>query len=50
MQHSNRNFGLGLLALVGIILLYYIWDYLVAFLAIVGAVQVYRVWRKRRLD
>ena len=46
MQNSNRNLGLGLLALVVLVILYYIWPYLVGFLAVVGAAQVYRVWRK----
>jgi len=45
MQNSNRNLGLGLLALVILVILYYIWPYLVGFLAVVGAAQVYRVWR-----
>jgi hypothetical protein len=45
MQNKNRMIGLGILALVLLVLLYYIWPYLVGFLAIVGAGQVYRVWR-----
>lgn len=47
MQNSNRAIGQGALALVGIVVLYYIWNYLIAFLAVVGAVQVYHVCRKR---
>jgi hypothetical protein len=47
MQNINRIFGLGILALVVIVLLFYIWNYLIAFLAVVGAVQVYHVCRKR---
>lgn len=45
MQPSNRTIGLGLLTLVGLVVLYEIWPYLVGFLAVVGAAQVYRYWR-----
>ena len=45
MQNSNRTIGLGILALLVIVILYYIWPYLVGFLAVVGAAQVYRVWK-----
>ena len=38
---------IGVAALIGLVLLYYIWPYLVGFLAIVGAAQVYRVWHDR---
>ena len=47
MYNTNRSFGLGLLALAIIAVLYFIWPYLVGFLTVVGAVQVYRVWRDR---
>jgi len=47
MHNTNRSFGLGLVALVALVLLYYLWPYLIGFLAVVGAVQVYQVWRKR---
>jgi hypothetical protein len=47
MHNSNRILGLGVLALVVVVVLYYIWNYLIAFLAVVGAVQVYHVCRKR---
>ena len=47
MHCSNRAIGLGVLTLIGLVLLYYIWPYLVGFLAIVGAAQVYRVWHDR---
>ena len=47
MHHSHRTTGLGILALIGLVLLYYIWPYLVGFLAVVGAAQVYRVWHDR---
>ena len=46
MQFNHRATGLGVLALVTLVALYYIWPYLVGFLAIVGAVQIYHVWRK----
>ena len=46
MQFNHRATGLGILALVALFVLYYIWPYLVGFLAIVGAVQIYHVWRK----
>jgi hypothetical protein len=46
MQFNHRATGLGILALVALFVLYYIWPYLVGFLAIVGAVQIYQVWRK----
>ena len=39
--------GQGVLALVFLILLYYVWPYLVGGLALIGAVQLYHVWRKR---
>ena len=45
MYNSNRSIGLGILALIVLAVLYYIWAYIVAFLAIVGAAQVFRVWR-----
>lgn len=45
MQNTNRTIGLGILALLAIVILYYIWPYLVGFLAVVGAAQVYRVWK-----
>ncbi len=45
MHNTNRTIGLCLLALVAIVVLYYIWPYLVGFLAVVGAAQLYRVWR-----
>jgi Flp pilus assembly protein TadB len=45
MPNPNRALGLGFLALAILIVLYYIWPYLVAFLAVVGAAQLYRVWR-----
>ena len=47
MHHSHRTTGLGILALIGLVLLYYIWPDLVGFLAVVGAAQVYRVWHDR---
>lgn len=47
MQNSHRTIGLGILALIGLVLLYLIWPYLIGFLAIVGAAQVYHVWRRR---
>ena len=46
MQFNHRATGLGVLARVALVALYYIWPYLVGFLAIVGAVQIYHVWRK----
>ena len=46
MQNTNRTIGLGILALIGLVLLYLLWPYLIGFLAVVGAAQVYRVWRK----
>jgi hypothetical protein len=42
---QNRTLGLGILALVILIILYCVWPYLVGFLAVVGAAQVYRFWR-----
>ena len=45
MQNTNRTIGLGIRALLAIVILYYIWPYLVGFLAVVGAAQVYRVWK-----
>ena len=45
MHPTHRTIGLGLLVLVGLVLLYYVWDYLIGFLAVIGAAQVYRVWR-----
>jgi len=47
MQNSNRTIGLGVLAFVALVVLYYLWNYLIAFLAVVGAVQVYHVCRNR---
>ena len=47
MQNSNRTIGLGVLAFVVLVVLYYLWNYLIAFLAVVGAVQVYHVCRRR---
>ena len=47
MQPSNRIIGLGVLALVVIIILYFIWPYVVGFLTFVGAAQVYLVCRNR---
>ena len=47
MQNTPRMIGLGILALIGLVLLYLIWPYLIGFLAIVGAAQVYHVWRRR---
>jgi len=46
MQNPNRALGLGCLVLAALVVLYYLWPYLVAFLAVVGAAQIYRVWRK----
>lgn len=45
LSMQNRTLGLGILALVVLIILYYVWPYLVGFLAVVGAAQVYRFWR-----
>ena len=45
MENSNRLIGLGIIAIIVIAVLYYIWPYLVGFLAVVGGAQVYRVWR-----
>ena len=45
MENSNRLIGLGILTLIVIVILYYIWPYLIGFLAVVGGAQVYRVWR-----
>jgi len=45
MENSSRMIGLGIFALAGIVIFYYVWPYLVGFLAVVGAVQVYRVWK-----
>jgi len=45
MDHSNRTLGLGILAIIALVVLYYAWPYLVGFLAVVGGAQVYRVWR-----
>jgi len=45
MDNSNRTIGLGILALIVLFVLYYIWPYVIGFLAVVGAAQVYRVWR-----
>ena len=45
MQNSSQVIGLGILALVIIVVLCYIWPCLVGFLAVVGAVQMYQVWR-----
>jgi len=42
---QNRTLGLGILALVVLIILYCVWPYLVGFLTVVGAAQVYRFWR-----
>jgi len=47
MHNSNRTIGLGVLALVALVVLYYLWNYRIAFLAVVGAVQVYHVCRNR---
>ena len=47
MHDTPRIFGLGLLALIVLVLLYLIWPYLIGFLAVVGAAQVYRVWHNR---
>jgi hypothetical protein len=42
---NQRSLGLGMIALVGLILLYYLWPYLIGGLAVIGGVQVYLVWR-----
>ena len=47
MQNSDRAIGWGILVLIAIVVLYYIWAYVVGFLAVVGAVQMYHVWRNR---
>ena len=47
MQNTHRMIGLGILALIGLVLLYLLWPYLIGFLAVVGAAQVYHVWRRR---
>ncbi len=44
-KSTNQLIGMGILAVLGIAILYEIWPYLVGFLAVVGAAQVYRVWR-----
>ncbi len=44
-KSTNQLIGLGVLALVGLFILYEIWPYVVGFLAVVGAAQIYRVWR-----
>jgi len=46
MQNQDR-IGRGVIALVVLVLLYYVWPYLVGGLALIGAVQLYHVWRKR---
>lgn len=46
MQNHDR-IGRGVLVLVVLVLLYYVWPYLVGGLALIGAVQLYHVWRKR---
>jgi hypothetical protein len=46
-MQPHPRIGRGVLALVVIILLYYVWPYLVGGLALIGAVQLYHVWRKR---
>jgi uncharacterized membrane protein YccC len=45
LSMQNRTLGLGILALVALIILYCVWPYLVGFLTVVGAAQVYRFWR-----
>jgi len=47
MGNSNQTIGLGILALVVLVILYYAWPYLIGFLAVVGAVQLLHVWRNR---
>jgi hypothetical protein len=46
MQH-HAQIGRGVIVLVVLVLLYYVWPYLVGGLALIGAVQLYHVWRKR---
>ncbi|HEV2693040.1 MAG TPA: hypothetical protein VG347_09125 [Verrucomicrobiae bacterium] len=46
MQNPDR-IGQGVLVLVVLVLLYYVWPYIEGGLALVGAVQLYHVWRKR---
>ena len=45
MENSNRTIGLGILALIVLFVLYYIWPYVIGFLAVVGGAHVYRGWR-----
>ena len=47
LMQPQPRIGLGVLALVVIVLLYYVWPYLVGGLALIGAVQLYHAWRKR---
>jgi len=44
-MHWEQIIGRGILALVLIAVIYFIWPYIVGFLAVVGAFQIYRVWR-----
>ena len=46
MQHSDR-IGRGVLVLVVLVLLYYVWPYIEGSLALIGAIQLYHVCRKR---
>jgi len=46
-MESHHRMGQGVIALVLLVLLYYVWPYVVGGLALIGAVQLYHVWRKR---
>ena len=46
MQNQDR-IGQGVLVLIVLALVYWLWPYIEGGLALVGAVQIYYVWRKR---
>jgi hypothetical protein len=45
MQNLDRIIGLTVLALILIVLIYYLWPYLIGFLAAVGAAQIYHLYK-----
>jgi len=45
MQNNHQSLGRGVIVLIALILLYYLWPYLIGGLAVIGGVQLYLVWR-----
>jgi hypothetical protein len=44
-KHLNKHIKLGIISLLLIGVLWFIWPFVVGFLAIVGAVRIYRLWQ-----